>query len=318
MKLKMALVVVLLFAFMGGVFGQQRDETSAPEKVRELLKELREEIQKKRYSFSVGYNPALDYTIDQLAGLRETGEWWRIARDKNLFKLKPRKLRALEATVALPATWDWRDQNGVTSVKDQRDCGSCWAFGSIASFESFLLIKQDTTVDLSEQHLVSCNPNGWGCNGGWWPHDMFIDPGAVLERDFPYVAADTPCGGPYNYPFQISGWAYVDGEDKVPDTDKIKEAIYNYGPIAAAVYVGSAFQAYTGGVFDKDEATNGGLFSCCGEQPKVNHGIAMVGWDDSKQAWIIKNSWGSGWGESGYMYIKWGVSNIGYGAAVLY
>jgi len=317
MRLKFVLAVFVLLSLTFNVSGQKLDESLAPQKVKDMLQELREEIQAKKYSFTVGYNPAHTYTIAQLCGLKEAKNWWSVATKKNISILKPMKLEAVMETVGLAEEWDWREHNGVTGIRDQGSCGSCWAFGTIGPFESLLLIKQDTTVDLSEQHLVSCNEEGYGCNGGWWALDMLIDPGAVLEEDFPYVASDVPCGGPYDYPFKLSDWAYVDGEDRVPTVDKIKEAIFNYGPVCAAVYVGNAFQAYTGGVFDKDEVPSNGIFSCIPVSP-VNHAIVLVGWDDTKEAWILKNSWGEGWGEDGFMYIKYGTSNVGYAAAIVF
>ena len=318
MKLRLAVVTMVLLFVAVGVFGQELDESLAPQKVKTLLQELRSEIEAKNYSFTVGYNPALNYSITQLCGLRESKDWWKLAKDKNVAVLKPQMLKTVADTAEIPEKWDWRDHNGVTGVRDQLDCGSCWEFGTIASYESYLLINQDTTVDLSEQHLVSCNQLGYGCNGGWWVHDMLKDPGAVFESDFRYVASDVSCGGPYNYPFQLNDWAYVDGDDKVPTTEEIKEAIFNYGPVCAAVYAGDAFVAYTGGVFDRDEVPGSGFLSCCGESPQVNHGIAIVGWDDSKGAWIIKNSWGEGWGNDGFMFIKYGTSNVGFAAAVVF
>ncbi len=281
--------------------------------IQQKLKALQTEIEDQGYSFKVGDNPAMKYTIDQLCGLKEPADWQAKAKEMNIMKLAPAKLKAL--TVALPPAWNWQDQNGVTAVRDQGACGSCWAFGAIGSFESFLRIDQDTITDLSEQHLVSCNSWGWGCNGGWWPHDMLVNPGAVLETDFPYTATDAPCGGPYTYAFQLTGWAYVDGDNKVPTVDKIKEAIYQYGPVCAAVYVGSFFQGYTSGVFDKNEAP--GDCGCAPSSP-VNHAILLTGWDDTKGAWRLKNSWGTGWGESGYMWIKYNVSNVGYAAVIVY
>ncbi len=287
------------------------------------LQQLQAELATGRYSFTVGYNPALAFSLDQLCGLREAPDWRKTARQRSVSALRPAALRVEEERMALPSSWDWRQHGGVSPVRDQDGCGSCWAFATVASLESVVLIKQALLVDLSEQYLVSCNGKGWGCNGGWWAHDLLVSPGAVLEADFPYVASDVPCGGPYNYPFKLNGWAYVSGEDRVPPVTTLQQAIYDYGPVSAAVYVGPFFQAYTGGVFDKEEAPRGGLLSCCPAPASVNHAVLIIGWDDSKSAWLIKNSWGSGWGETcgygsegGYMWIKYGVSNIGYAAVV--
>jgi len=315
MRLKLILTSLILLSFTFLLLGQELDENLAPQEIKNALQKIRTEIQENNYSFSVGFNPAMSYTLAQLCGFKEARGWIALAKEKNVNMLKPQKLEKHAEMAALPDKWDWREHNGVTGVRDQLSCGSCWAFGTIGSFESFLLIEQDTLVDLSEQHLVSCNEWNYGCDGGWWAHDMLINPGAVLETEFPYVAQDKPCSGPYNYAFKLNGWAYVDGDDKVAATDKLKEALLNYGPACAAVYVGSAFQAYSGGVFNKDETPSKGFFSC-NESSEANHAILIVGWDDSKGAWIIKNSWGKYWGIDGYMYIKYGISNIGYAAAV--
>lgn len=312
-KISLIFLILMLSLLM---FGEQYDEKLAPESLKTQIEQLRQEIEKYHYSFSVGFNPAHNYTLAELCGLRVPPNWIASAKGKDIKVMKPQALRT--ETVALPTKWDWREQNGVTGVRNQGNCGSCWAFATIGSFEAQLKIKQDTTVDLSEQHLVSCNKEGWGCDGGFWAHDMLINPGAVMEADFKYVAADVACGGPYNYPFKLAGWGYIDGESSVPSVEKIKEAIYNYGPIASAVFVGTAFQSYTGGVFDKEESKSSGLFGCGAGTQSPNHGIVLVGWDDAKGAWILKNSWGSGWGEKGYMYIKYGINQVGYAGAVIF
>ena len=309
--------VIVLFIFAVYISpGQELDEANAPQQVKNLLQDMRKDIKDEGLSFTVGFNSALNYSLDELCGLVEPRDWLQKAKEMSIAVKKPRVLRSMEA-VGLPASWDWRDHNGVTAIRNQGGCGSCWAFGAIGSFESLLLIKDSISSDLSEQHLVSCNTWGWGCNGGWWPHDMLVNPGGVLEADFPYLASDVPCGGPYDFPFQLGGWAYVDGDNQVPSVDKIKEAIQTYGPVCAAVYVGTYFQSYTGGVFDKDESSGNG-FCGCGQPSQVNHAIVLIGWDDSKQAWLLRNSWGSGWGESGYMWIKYGTSQVGYAAVIVY
>ncbi len=220
------------------------------------------------------------------------------------------------STAALPSTFNWCDQGVCTLVKDQQQgCGSCWAFATVGLLESAIRWRQSLTVDLSEQYLLSCNTDGYSCKvGGWFAHDYHWmklsrsgGVGAVLESSFPYVARDDPCGGPYGHPYKISSWSYVGEDDSVPSPDAIKQAIYGHGPVAAAVCAGNAFQYYSGGVFQTDEAI------ACGSNA-VNHAIILVGWDDSRQAWRLRNSWGTEWGESGYMWIRYGTSNVGYAA----
>lgn len=322
MRFKWLFAIILLLSLSFCVTQKNFNRVLAPQEVKNILQTLQQEIKKKNLNFTVGDNPALNYSINQLCRMEEPKDWESVAKKRNIKALNPAMLKSAEGRVGLPTKWDWRDSDDVTIVKDQEDCGSCWAFGTIASLESLLLINNDKNTDLSEQHLVSCNSKHWGCDGGWWAHDLLINPGAVLESDFPYTAKEEPCGGSYNYPYQLSGWAYVDGDSKLPSVQKIKQAVYQYGPVCAAVFVGYAFQAYTGGVFDKDEAPkpNGNGCSNTPAEPvqKVNHAIVIIGWDDDKGAWIIKNSWGPNWGENGYMYIKYETSNVGYASVIVY
>jgi len=112
----------------------------------------------------------------------------------------------------LPSAFDWRNRNGVTPIKDQDGCGSCWAFSTVGLLGSNIKIRDGIIKDLSEQYLVSCNTEGWSCSGGWWAHDYHKQksnpcdptPGAVLEKEFPYTAKDDlccvgkcPCSHPY-------------------------------------------------------------------------------------------------------------------------
>ena len=205
---------------------------------------------------------------------------------------------------ALPTSYNWCDQGDCTPVRDQGNCGSCWAFASVGPFESNILIKDAAAKDLSEQWLVSCNTSGWSCSGGWWADDYFVSPGAVYESDFPYTATDAACGGPYTYHETIASWTYVGNSRSVPTTAAIKQAILDHGPVSAGVCVNNTFKAYTGGVFSPTTY----CFT-------INHGIVLVGWDDSVGAWILRNSWGADWGEDGYMRIAYGKYYVGYAAA---
>jgi predicted secreted protein len=216
------------------------------------------------------------------------------------------------APEALPSAFNWCALGKCTPVRNQGNCGSCWAFATVGPMESGLLIANGTSANLSEQYLVSCNTEGWGCDGGWWAHDYHqwkrppseSEAGAVLESAFPYVASKVPCNGPYSHPYRIATWAYVGSSSGVPATSAIKQAIYDHGPVAAAVCVGTAFQNYRGGVFSTNETCSG----------SVNHGIVLVGWSDAAGAWILRNSWGTGWGVNGYMTITYGTSMVGFAA----
>jgi hypothetical protein len=266
---------------------------------------LQEQGLKEGWTFTVGKNPATDRPLSQLCGLVVPENWWVNA-----------SFDPCVPTRDLPSSFDWRELGGCTPIKDQDGCGSCWAFGTVAPLECNILIKDHKVVDLSEQWLVSCNQNGWSCNGGWWAHDYhqwkmdrFNGTGAVLEEEFPYVAWDAPCDGPYQHPYVMDSWHYIGWPYGVAATDAIKEAIMTYGPVSVGCAVTEAFGAYTGGVFNEDDP-----------HAKINHAVALVGWDDSQGAngvWFLRNSWSPGWGEEGYMRIEYGVCKVGYGACYI-
>jgi C1A family cysteine protease len=242
-----------------------------------------------------------DSSIDYRCGLIVPDNWWVGAR-----------FDPCEPTGALPERFDWRELGGCTSIKDQDGCGSCWAFSTVAPLECGILIKDGMEVDLSEQWLVSCNRDGWGCNGGWYAHDYHewkTDPcggtGAVLEENFPYTARDDPCNCPYSHYYLINDWAFIGGPYGIPPVDNIKQAIMDYGPVSVAVCVNQAFGQYSGGVFSGPTCHD------------INHAVAIVGWDDnqgSNGVWFLRNSWGPNWGEDGYMRIEYGVCDVGFAA----
>jgi PKD repeat protein len=220
--------------------------------------------------------------------------------------------------VDYPAQFDWREHGGLPPIRNQGGCGSCWAFATVGALECNLKIRDNIIVDLSEQYLVSCNSMGWGCNGGYWAHDYHLpltdpfhktDPcgnyGPVLETEFPYVAEDVYCACPYTHQTSLclDDWS----EFGPASVSLIKHAILVYGPVGVLVFVDEAFQAYVGGVFN-----------ACATTLVTNHAVVLVGWDDnlgSEGCWILRKSWGPGWGEDGYMYIEYGCSRVGAGPA---
>lgn len=280
---------------------------SAPQSMAPLLTDanitaLQQQGIQEGWTFTVAKNPATEQSLSQLCGLVVPENWWADASFDPCLPL-----------TTLPSRFDWRELVGCTPIRNQGGCGSCWAFGTVAPLECNILIRDHKEVDLSEQWLVSCNTNGWGCNGGWFAHDFhqwkmdrFNGTGAVLEQDFPYTATNAPCAGPYEHPYRLDSWHFIGFSQGVPKTDAIKQAIMSYGPVSVSCAVTDAFAAYSGGVFNADDP-----------HAPINHAVALVGWDDSQGTngvWFLRNSWGPAWGENGYMRIEYGVCKVGYGA----
>lgn len=235
----------------------------------------------------------------RVTGLKVPPNW-----QDNAMVIRPR----LQVS-SLPEHFDWREQapeKRLTAIQNQGSCGSCWAFSTAATFADLIWLRDHKEPDLGEQYLVSCNKHGYSCGGGWYAFDSFIKPlGGVYEVDFPYTATDQACKSGLTYHESLEkNSAFVESDSGVPSVDKIKAAIYTYGPISVAVAASGSFQSYTSGVFNS-----------CGDTG-INHAVNIVGWDDKEQYWIMRNSWGQ-WGENGYMRIKYGCNEIGYAAAFI-
>ncbi len=204
----------------------------------------------------------------------------------------------------LPATYDLRTSGGVTSVKNQGGCGSCWTFAAMASIESRWLLSGKGTYDLSEDNLNTCHdPFVWEpCDGG--NSSLAIayfakGAGPILEADAPYDETHTTVSCPAGLiPAGIvtSGW-YIPSSDP----DLLKTLIMDYGALATNMrYESSSYNSGDHTYYYSGSVSN-----------PTNHAVTLVGWDDyivtagGVGAWIIKNSWGSGWGENGYFYIAY-------------
>ncbi|MFP4645423.1 MAG: C1 family peptidase [Candidatus Woesearchaeota archaeon] len=212
-----------------------------------------------------------------------------------------------------PATLDWRNHDGldwITSIKDQASCGACWAFAVLAVFEAKININANDTgldLDLSEQDLVSCSPTG-NCSGGYIYDTMeyIKNNGVVNETCFPYNSGCTgdicndcseKCASPVYSRMHYGG-------PVTPNATAIKNTLASEGPITSYMYVCDDFQLYSGGVYTHSKDWNN-----CGW-----HALAVVGYDDSQGYWIVKNSWGAGWGEDGYARINYTESVYDYQA----
>jgi hypothetical protein len=193
--------------------------------------------------------------------------------------------------------FDWREMGGVTPVKSQGNCGSCWDFAATAAFESAILIKDGIEWDLSEQQVLSCNWGGSSCSGGWMDdaYDLFMIYGAVEESCMPYEADDTvPC-----YQDECEVVVTLQGvEDIANNVSAIKNALLD-GPVSTTFMVYGDFH-----------------WNCYWHEDTgdLNHAVEIVGWDDDicdGGGWIVKNSWGEGWGDDGYFYMPYGSCGIG-------
>ena len=204
--------------------------------------------------------------------------------------------------VAAPASFDWRSNGGnfVTPIRDQSSCGSCWAFASTAALESATLITNDTPdtdLDLSEQVLVSCGDAG-NCGGGSHNEasDYIRNVGLPLESCYPYTATNGSCGNAcptyQSSTYRIQSWSWV--ATTAPTVALLKDALYTYGPLITTMVVYTDFFSYDSGVYVYTWGVEEG-----------EHAVLIVGFNDTGQYFIVKNSWGTGWGESGYFRIAY-------------
>jgi hypothetical protein len=209
--------------------------------------------------------------------------------------------------------YDLRQVQGVTPIRNQQECGSCWAFSAIASYESSYALKNKKMIDAAEQDLVNCI-DGTSCKNGGFPIVAFVEmveSGKKLlkETQAPYLNQEGNCQnvqGTYEASnFGIVDNIYIDPMAMMPTVNEKKEAVYNHGAVSCGVVAATAFVDYKGGVFQDQGFGN----------TPPNHAVNIIGWDDNKGAWLVRNSWGTTWGENGYMWIKYNTNGIGRLAA---
>jgi parallel beta-helix repeat protein len=239
---------------------------------------------------------------------------------------------------APPASFDWRTQSKVTSVKNQLTCGACYAFAGIGNVESKVLIDTSTTTpgpNYSENNAKSCtwravnnwtDPSNytWGnCYGGNYKMlaSLFSQKGIVLETDDPYVASNTACNSSCPYNKTLLDWRII-STYLVPNTTLLKNYIQANGPVYTHLYVGDLTNdpAWYNEFGYYDGSYN--LYYTGTYAP--NHAVLIVGWDDTLNhtggsgCWIVKNSWGTTWGAAGYFTIAYGSASIGTWSSYMY
>ncbi|CAG9857251.1 unnamed protein product [Phyllotreta striolata] len=202
-----------------------------------------------------------------------------------------------------PASIDWREKNAVTDVKDQGDCGSCWAFSAVGALEGQNAILNDKHDSLSEQELLDCSTSyGNGdCNQGGLMDNAFkyvIDHGLGDNSTYPYEGRQGSCRATNSPAVKITGYKNIaKGSEK-----DLMDAVGTVGPISVAVFA-EPIQFYFGGIFKSP--------FCLNFESLLDHGVLVVGYggEPNDPYWIVKNSWGAGWGEKGYFRLSKDANN---------
>ncbi|PWZ46435.1 Oryzain alpha chain [Zea mays] len=242
------------------------------------------------HSFRLGLNRFADLTNDEYRatylGVRSRPQRERRLGDRYL----------AGDNEDLPESVDWRAKGAVAEIKDQGSCGSCWAFSTIAAVEGINQIVTGDMISLSEQELVDCDTSyNQGCNGGLMDYafEFIINNGGIdTEEDYPYKGTDGRCDVNRKNAKVVT----IDSYEDVPANSEksLQKAVANQ-PISVAIEAGGrAFQLYNSGIFT----------GTCGTA--LDHGVTAVGYgtENGKDYWIVKNSWGSSWGESGYVRME--------------
>jgi cathepsin L len=246
------------------------------------------EINAKQDSYVVGHNQFSTYTEEEMkkmAGLK--------LPEKN----EMGEEHTMETT-NIAEEVNWLDEGMVGDIRNQGSCGSCWAFSSLNAMESRNAIKYGTLYDLSEQQYVDCVDKAHGCNGGWmgYAFEYNEDVSQWEEKDYKYTAKAAKCQAQNSYKKKRNGRVFSKSHRIVPaqSVDQLKAAIME-GPVATCVrsaYRG--FQNYKSGIM---------MDTACGSN--VDHAVNAVGYgsEDGQEYYLVRNSWGTWWGDEGYVKI---------------
>ena len=200
------------------------------------------------------------------------------------------------STEGLPSSVDWVNDGVVTHVKNQGQCGSCWSFAGTGALEGQYALKYKNLLSFSEQQQVDCNTYCYGCNGGWAAQAFHYweKTASNLESAYPYQAHQYSCRTQGKQGYAKVSTYY---KTKSKSESALQTAVANVGPIAIAIDAShESFQRYSGGIYYE---------SAC-SQTSLDHAVLAVGYGSNSQGeyWLVKNSWGTSWGDNGYIYMS--------------
>lgn len=272
------------------------EETRRREIFEGRIKKINEHNANENHSYKMGLNHMSDWTEEEMATLRGFKAPKGLAATNSL--ADSQGLSALLNSIngkEIPDEVDWREVEGVvTGVKNQLQCGSCWAFATTGVLEGQERIRNITLVGLSEQNLVDCSMENSGCNGGIMSEALrFVrkQGGIDSAKAYPYEGRDGKCRFKKDAVAMKAVGSAIIGPN---DEELLKAVVAHYGPVSVAIAATDRLQDYESGVFDDPG---------CGED--LNHGVLVVGYgtdsNNGKDFWIVKNSWSSKWGEKGYV-----------------
>lgn len=255
---------------------------------KKLIEEHNTKFMEGLASFEMGMNQFGDLTYEEFSEVILCLNESRLQKDIPTYTYIP------PATLdKVPEEVDWRQQGAVTPVKNQAACGSCWAFSATGALEGQHFRKTGQLVSLSEQQLVDCSGiyGNHGCQGGMPDRAykyIIANKGIATEQAYPYNGRDNMCQT------EKGSDVIVTGIMKVPrDEESLSKAVSTVGPISICIHATDTFRFYKKGVFtDK---------SC--SSTYINHAVLAVGYgsEDGQDFWLVKNSWGTSWGEQGYI-----------------
>jgi len=312
---------------------KEREKNANPQ-VLQKLKDLRLEIINQKLTYEIGYTTVLDDPI-RPAVKRPSERTMENMTKQNQEALKiinQEKIPTIEELLAEEPTSDsvgsspkimsnsrsrcsarraMNYDSYLPGIRNQGSCGSCWAFAGGGIVDINYRLRYGRRANVAEQELVDCAGGAIsgqidGC-GGFFIESVMLHlqfDGVAWEDRYSYEGRDTGrCRNP-NFSYKVStwGWAGFGYASK----EQIKDALCRYGPVATTLEVTDKFQAYTGGVFSDKPRSRYGVI------PQINHAVIIVGWDDDKGAWRVRNSWGRNWGEDGYGWVKYEHNAIGW------